>query len=190
METIGTFEAKTHLAALIEQVASEGKSFTITKHGVPKAALVPVHESPKPRRDIKEIMAEMEEFRKEHGGFGVWDAILCGLVWGGGAAAVVLGIAAAVTGALPAMSIIAIAGVVGLGVAAVAGEIQMASHNEKVMKEYNEYLSDVSSSARTQQVGKSPRPTVEFDNDVPTDRFVPKILEQNQQRSVAEKSMA
>jgi prevent-host-death family protein len=41
MKTIGSFEAKTHLAALLDRVA-EGEKITITRHGVPAAMLVPV----------------------------------------------------------------------------------------------------------------------------------------------------
>lgn len=43
-DTVGAFEAKTHLAELLEQVANEGTSITITKRGVPVARLVPVGE--------------------------------------------------------------------------------------------------------------------------------------------------
>ena len=39
--TIGAFEAKTHLAALLDRVA-KGERITITKHGIPAAVLVPV----------------------------------------------------------------------------------------------------------------------------------------------------
>jgi prevent-host-death family protein len=41
---IGTFEAKTHLSALLDRVA-KGEKITITKHGIPAAMLVPVNES-------------------------------------------------------------------------------------------------------------------------------------------------
>ncbi len=41
MDTIGAFEAKTHLSALLERV-SKGETITITRHGVPAARLVPV----------------------------------------------------------------------------------------------------------------------------------------------------
>jgi prevent-host-death family protein len=41
METVGAFEAKTHLAALLDRV-SAGERITITRHGVPAAILVPV----------------------------------------------------------------------------------------------------------------------------------------------------
>lgn len=46
MKTIGAFEAKTHLSALLEQV-SKGETITITRHGVPTARLVPVEEPAK-----------------------------------------------------------------------------------------------------------------------------------------------
>ena len=38
MDTVGAFEAKSHLSALLERVA-QGESFTITKHGKPVAML-------------------------------------------------------------------------------------------------------------------------------------------------------
>ena len=41
METIGAFEAKTHLSALLERV-SKGEKIAITRHGVPAAMLVPI----------------------------------------------------------------------------------------------------------------------------------------------------
>jgi prevent-host-death family protein len=41
MRTVGTFEAKTHLSALLEQVA-RGEEITITRHGKAIARLVPV----------------------------------------------------------------------------------------------------------------------------------------------------
>jgi len=40
MATVGSFEAKTHLSALLDRVA-KGERITITKHGVPVAMLVP-----------------------------------------------------------------------------------------------------------------------------------------------------
>lgn len=40
MESVGAYEAKTHLPRLLEAVAA-GKSVIITKHGVPVAQLVP-----------------------------------------------------------------------------------------------------------------------------------------------------
>jgi prevent-host-death family protein len=44
MKTIGSFEAKTHLASLLDRVA-KGEKITITRHGVPAAMLVPMQES-------------------------------------------------------------------------------------------------------------------------------------------------
>ena len=41
MATIGAFDAKTHLAALLDRVA-RGERITITRHGVAAAMLVPV----------------------------------------------------------------------------------------------------------------------------------------------------
>ncbi|HMS84590.1 MAG TPA: type II toxin-antitoxin system prevent-host-death family antitoxin [Nitrospira sp.] len=46
MKTIGAFEAKTHLSALLERV-SKGETITITRHGVPAARLVPIEEPAK-----------------------------------------------------------------------------------------------------------------------------------------------
>jgi prevent-host-death family protein len=40
MRSIGAYEAKTHLARLLEEVA-RGETITITKHGVPIAELRP-----------------------------------------------------------------------------------------------------------------------------------------------------
>jgi prevent-host-death family protein len=40
MTTVGAYEAKTHLPALLERVAS-GEQITITRHGRPVARLVP-----------------------------------------------------------------------------------------------------------------------------------------------------
>ncbi len=39
--TVGAYEAKTHLSELLEQVEA-GQEITITKHGAPVARLVPV----------------------------------------------------------------------------------------------------------------------------------------------------
>ena len=41
METIGAYEAKTHLAQLLERVA-RGEHLIITRHGKPVAQLIPV----------------------------------------------------------------------------------------------------------------------------------------------------
>jgi len=42
--TVGAYEAKTHLSELLEKVEA-GEEITITKHGAPIARLVPVPEA-------------------------------------------------------------------------------------------------------------------------------------------------
>jgi prevent-host-death family protein len=61
MLEVGSYEAKTHLPRLLEQVA-KGARITITKHGVPVALLVPV--SSQRTRPTAEIVREMRQFRK------------------------------------------------------------------------------------------------------------------------------
>ena len=62
MESVGAFEAKTHLPQLLERVA-QGEEFIITKHGQPVARLVPATPaSPKP--DVRQVISEMKAFRK------------------------------------------------------------------------------------------------------------------------------
>ena len=61
MNTIGSYEAKTHLPRLLDKV-SKGARITITKHGVPVAQLVPVGQDP--RQDIREVISELKRFRK------------------------------------------------------------------------------------------------------------------------------
>ena len=41
MESIGSYQAKSHLSRLLDRVA-QGESLTITKHGRPVAQLVPI----------------------------------------------------------------------------------------------------------------------------------------------------
>ena len=62
METVGSFEAKTHLAQLLERVAN-GEEFTITKHGKPVARLVPATPT-RSRPDVRRAIEELKEFRK------------------------------------------------------------------------------------------------------------------------------
>ena len=61
MSTVGAFEAKTFLSALLNRV-SKGERITITKRGVPVAMLVPVPSSPK--RDRTEVIQQLLEFGK------------------------------------------------------------------------------------------------------------------------------
>jgi prevent-host-death family protein len=58
MDTIGAFEAKTHLSSLLERVA-HGESFTTTRHGKPVARLVPAQQSDAER--IKSAIRRMKE---------------------------------------------------------------------------------------------------------------------------------
>lgn len=74
MKTVGSYEAKTHLPRLLDEVAA-GEEITITKHGVPVAVLVPPPE--KRRRSTKEVIEELREFRKGNtlGGLKIKDLI-------------------------------------------------------------------------------------------------------------------
>ena len=61
MQTVGSYEAKTHLPALLDLVA-KGEEITITRHGVPVAILVPAS---KPQRaDIQKTIQAILESRK------------------------------------------------------------------------------------------------------------------------------
>lgn len=74
MESVGSYEAKTHLPALLERVA-KGEEIVITKHGVPIARLVPVEQER--LRDVRTVIEELKKFRKGHtlGGISVRDMI-------------------------------------------------------------------------------------------------------------------
>ncbi len=56
METVGAFDAKTHLSALLERV-EQGETIVITRHGRPVAQLSPVE-----RRDPDRIARLIEHF--------------------------------------------------------------------------------------------------------------------------------
>jgi prevent-host-death family protein len=58
---VGSYEAKTHLSALLDRVA-RGERITITKHGVPVAILVPF--DPQSRPDPAETIAQLRLFRR------------------------------------------------------------------------------------------------------------------------------
>ena len=62
METIGAFEAKTHLASLLDRVA-KGEQITITRHGVPAAILAPVGEAGA-KLSHREIVEGMRALRR------------------------------------------------------------------------------------------------------------------------------
>jgi prevent-host-death family protein len=62
MQSVGSFEAKTHLPQLLERVA-QGEEFTITKHGKAVARLMPaVTAAPKP--DVRQVIEELKVFSK------------------------------------------------------------------------------------------------------------------------------
>jgi prevent-host-death family protein len=61
MDTVGTFEAKTHLTRLLDRVAA-GEQITITRHGNPIARLVPVRATGP--RQLRETIAGLKEFSK------------------------------------------------------------------------------------------------------------------------------
>ena len=66
METVGAYEAKTHLPQLLEKVA-KGERIAITKHGVSVAMLVPIEQ----RKDIAWALQEVRKFRAERRAKGV-----------------------------------------------------------------------------------------------------------------------
>ncbi len=61
MIEVGTFEAKTHLSALLEKV-SQGQEVLITKRGEPIARLVPAQRSD--RTQVAATIDTLFEFRK------------------------------------------------------------------------------------------------------------------------------
>ena len=61
MVTVGSYEAKTHLPALLKRVA-RGERIRITKHGVPIAMLVPIREHQE--TDLDSVIEEIQDLRK------------------------------------------------------------------------------------------------------------------------------
>lgn len=74
MFSIGSYEAKTHLAQLLERV-SRGETIAITKHGVPVALLSPVKTVPQKER--AKAIAELLAFRPKQalGGLSIREMI-------------------------------------------------------------------------------------------------------------------
>ncbi|HVH81264.1 MAG TPA: type II toxin-antitoxin system prevent-host-death family antitoxin [Stellaceae bacterium] len=70
MITVGAFEAKTHLSALLDQVA-RGEEVVITKHGKPIARLVSAVAADRER--IDDAAAQLRRLRKK--------TTLAGLSW-------------------------------------------------------------------------------------------------------------
>jgi len=61
MSAIGSYEAKTHLPQILKKV-EKGERFTITRHGVPIAELIPV--SAARRKTPEELIREVHRLRK------------------------------------------------------------------------------------------------------------------------------
>jgi prevent-host-death family protein len=74
MDSVGAYEAKTHLPKLLERVA-KGDRVTITKHGVPVAVLQPY--DPEKNVDVKVVISALREFREGNslGGLSIRDMI-------------------------------------------------------------------------------------------------------------------
>jgi len=74
METVGAYEAKTHLPKLLERV-SKGERITITKHGIPIAVL----QSPDIEKvvDTKSVIADIRKLREKNslGGLSIHEMI-------------------------------------------------------------------------------------------------------------------
>ena len=63
MDSVGAYEAKTHLSQLLERV-SKGERITITRHGVPVAVLQPFDATQ--NADVRTAIQEMREFREKN----------------------------------------------------------------------------------------------------------------------------
>ncbi len=63
METVGAYEAKTHLPKLLDRVA-KGERIIITRHGSPVAILQPA--DTEKQIDVAAVIQAMRRFRKTH----------------------------------------------------------------------------------------------------------------------------
>jgi prevent-host-death family protein len=74
METVGAYEAKTHLPKLLDRIA-KGEQIIITRHGSPVAIMQPADRSK--QVDVAAVIRKMRAFRKTHqlGGLSVKDLI-------------------------------------------------------------------------------------------------------------------
>ena len=63
MESIGAYEAKTHLSQLLERVG-RGERITITRHGVPVAVLVPPSQTN--LENPADVITRLKTFRANH----------------------------------------------------------------------------------------------------------------------------
>jgi prevent-host-death family protein len=74
MKTVGSYEAKTHLPRILKEVAA-GEGYTITRHGVPVAKLLPYLEPD--RALVRKVIDGLKGFRKgrDLGGIGIQELI-------------------------------------------------------------------------------------------------------------------
>lgn len=63
MRRVGSYEAKTHLPRLLDEVA-KGETITITKHGVPVAVLAPI--ATERISKARDAIAGLRSFRLHH----------------------------------------------------------------------------------------------------------------------------
>lgn len=63
MESIGAYEAKTHLNQLLDRV-SRGEKITITRHGIPIAILQSTDSSK--RLPVCDVIEQLKKFRRSH----------------------------------------------------------------------------------------------------------------------------
>ncbi|MGD9216886.1 MAG: type II toxin-antitoxin system prevent-host-death family antitoxin, partial [Desulfobacteraceae bacterium] len=63
MDSVGAYEAKTHLPKLLDRVA-KGEQIIITRHGSPVAILRPVDK--KNQIDVADVIQKMRRLRKKH----------------------------------------------------------------------------------------------------------------------------
>lgn len=63
MDSVGAYEAKTHLPKLLERVL-QGERITITKHGIPVAVLQPPDSAKSV--DTKTVISDIRRFREKH----------------------------------------------------------------------------------------------------------------------------
>ncbi len=63
METVGAYEAKTHLPKLLDRVAN-GEKIMITRHGSPVAIMQPANREK--QIDVAAVIRKMRRFRKAH----------------------------------------------------------------------------------------------------------------------------
>jgi len=61
MNTIGSYEVKTHLAEILKKVV-QGKEFLITKHGMPIAKIIPYKNDNKENPQM--VIEEIKKFRE------------------------------------------------------------------------------------------------------------------------------